>query len=123
MVWVEFPMDILDMVGLDIFLHNLSAVKDSMEVFPINKIVAITDLILISVDLVQCILHLHTSEVIVLTTPEINLPIVKILMDKVIMNNWGGDCIIPAVGVVDMDMTLLKLLLLSYSLHPTGSYQ
>ena len=52
MVWVEFPMDILDMVGLDIFLHNLSAVKDSMEVFPINKIVAITDLILISVDLV-----------------------------------------------------------------------
>jgi hypothetical protein len=33
-------------------------------------------------------------------------------MDTVIMENWDGEHIIPAVGVRDVDITLLKLLLL-----------
>ena len=106
-------MDIPDMVSLGNLLHNLRADKDSMEIFPVNKIVAITDLILIiTVDLVQYTLHLLTPGVIVLTTPEINLLVIDILMDMVITDNWGGEHIIPAVGVVDVDITLLKLLLL-----------
>ena len=68
MVEVEFPMNILDVVSLDNLLHNLRADKNSMGIFPENKIMAITYLILITVDLVQCILHLCTLGVIVLTT-------------------------------------------------------
>ena len=69
MVGAESLMDIPDMVSLDNLLHNLRADKDSMEIFPVNKIVAITDLILIiTVDLVQYILNLLTPGVIVLTT-------------------------------------------------------
>ena len=91
-----------------------------MEMFPKNKIVAITDLILINMDLVQYILHLCTPGVIVLTTPEINLPVVNmvvdmvvdILMDTVVVDDWGKGHIIPAMGVLDVDITLLKLLLL-----------
>jgi hypothetical protein len=111
-VGVESPMDIQDVVGLDNFLHNLRADKNSLEIFSVNKIVAITDLILITMALVQCIPHLGTPGVIVLTIPEINLLVVDILLDKVIVDHWGGEHIIPAVGVVDVDITLLKLLLL-----------
>ena len=63
-----FPMDIPDVVSLDNLLHNLITDKNSMEIFHANKIVAISDLILITVDLVQYILHLLTPGVIVLTT-------------------------------------------------------
>ena len=52
MVGVKFPIDILDMVVLDDFCHILRIDKDSMEMFPVNKIVAITDHVLITVDLV-----------------------------------------------------------------------
>jgi hypothetical protein len=84
-----------------------------MEKFPVNKIVAITDLILIiTVDLVQYILHLLTPGVTVSTTPEVNFLVIDILMDIVITDNWVGEYTIPAVGVVDVDITLLKLLLL-----------
>ena len=80
-----FPMDIPDVVSLDNLLHNLITDKNSMEIFHANKIVAISDLILITVDLVQYILHLCTPGVIVLTTPEINLLVVDFLMDTVII--------------------------------------
>ena len=33
-------------------------------------------------------------------------------LDKVIVDNWGRERIIPAMGVMDVDITLLKLLLL-----------
>ena len=119
----EFPMDIPDMIGLDNFLHNCREGKNSMEIFPINKIVVITDLILITVDLVQYILHLCTPGVIVLTTPEINLLVVDFLMDTVIMDNWDREHIIPAMGVMDVDITLFKLLLFFLLFNPTGSFQ
>ena len=107
-----FPMDIPDVVSLDNLLHNLITDKNSMEIFHANKIVAISDLILITVDLVQYILHLCTPGVIVLSTPEINLLVVDFLMDTVVMDNWDRENIIPAMVVLDVDITLLKLLLL-----------
>jgi hypothetical protein len=115
-VWVEFQMHILDMVGLEDIPLNLKTDNDSMEIFPVNKIVVITDLILTTVDLVQCIPHLCTPGVIVLIAPEINLlvadMVVDILMDMITVNNWDGGHIIPAVGIMDMDIKLLRLLLL-----------
>ena len=79
---------------------------------PQNKIVAITDLILINMHIKHYILHLCTPEVIVLTTREINLPVVAILMDTAIMDNWDREHIIQAVEVLDVEVTLPKLLLL-----------
>ena len=81
---------------LDNFLHNLRADKDSMEIFPINKIVTITDLLLI-----DCCGHCSVHPTLMHTwgdcvhNPEINLPVVDILMETVIIIDWGREYIIP----------------------------
>ena len=127
MVWVEFRIHIPDVVGSEDFPLNLKTDKDSTEIFRVNKIAVLTDLILITVDLVQCIPHLLTPGVIVLTTPEINLlvvdMVVDILMDMITVDDWAGDIFFQPWELWTWISNSSDYYSFSYTLYPTGSFQ
>jgi hypothetical protein len=84
---------------------------------------AIANLVLVFVVLVQYIYYFYINAVIVTTTSEINLLIVYIPMVQKIVSDLDEVHIIPVVEVLDVDITLFVISLhFLLFLHPTGSF-
>ena len=94
---------------------NLLTDRISRTTFSINPMVAISENILVAMDLVQFILQVHRHGVIVSKSPVISIFVVNIQIVKAVVNNLHKDHNVLATGTEDVVIALLVFSVNSYS--------